>query len=121
MAVFDWIAQRFALAVAPLLNAMENRIVSVLSDKIAAASGAQATASASLDAALARVALDVAKFQTTIDADNAKIAELQALVDQGTASPADIQALEALTQANVDMQAKLDALDPTSETTLPTG
>ena len=72
--------------------------MSVLSDAIA-------KVNASTDAAIARVTTDVAALQ-------AQIAALQAQIDAGGASPADIQAL-------ADLQAKLDALDPTSPTTLP--
>jgi len=71
--------------------------MSDLSDKIKALE-------TSVDAALARVQVDV-------DAFKAKIAELEAKVAAGTATPEDLAALEA-------MKAKVDALDPTSETTL---
>ncbi len=67
-------------------------------------SDAIAAASTSADSAISRVQSDVAALTQ-------KIADLQALVDQG-GSPADIQAL-------ADLQAKLDAIDPTSPTTLP--
>lgn len=80
------------------LKALGDTIMSVLSEKIAAAT-------ASTDQAIARVQGDV----TTL---TAKVAELQALVDQGTATPADLAALD-------DLKTKLDALDPTSTTTLP--
>lgn len=81
------------------LRALEDRIVSKLSDKIA-------EVTSSVDAAIGRVQSDVATL-------NAKIAELQALVDSGGASQADMDALESL-------RAKLDAIDPTSPETLPT-
>jgi len=70
----------------------EMKAMSVLSDKIVAVG-------VSLDAALARVDEDV-------QALTAKIAALQAIIDQGGATPEDLAALDAL-------QAKLDALDPT--------
>ena len=72
--------------------------MSQLSDAIAAVG-------ASLEAALVRVDEDVQALQ-------AKITELEALVAQGTATPEDLAALAAL-------QAKLDALDPTKPDTLP--
>jgi len=76
----------------------EIRIMSKLSDAIAALG-------ASVDAALARVDEDV-------QALTAKIAELQALVDAGGATPEDFAAL-------AEAQAKLDALDPTKPDVLP--
>jgi phage shock protein A len=80
------------------LEALGEKLMSALSEKIA-------SVSAALDAAIARVQADVATLQAKID-------ELQAAVDAGTASPADIQALE-------DLKERLDALDPTSPETLP--
>lgn len=56
------------------------------------------------DAALARVAEDVAALV-------AKIAELQAQIDAGTATPADFEALAVI-------KSKLAALDPTKPDTL---
>lgn len=84
---------------AALLQALEERIVSKLTDKITAVG-------ASADAAIARVATDV----TTL---HAKVDELQAEVDAGAASQAELDALDAL-------KAKLDALDPTNPVTIPT-
>jgi outer membrane murein-binding lipoprotein Lpp len=80
------------------LRAMEKKIVGQISDKLA-------ETEAALDAAIGRV-------QTDVDALNAKVADLQAKVDAGTASPEDVATLDRI-------KAKLDALDPTSEATLP--
>lgn len=80
------------------INALGESIVSQLSDKIAAASTAT-------DAAISRVQSDVTDLQ-------AKVAELQAIVDAGGASQADLDALDAL-------KSKLDGLDPVSPVTLP--
>lgn len=73
-------------------------LMSQLSDAIA-------NASASADAAISRVQGDVTALQ-------AQITDLQTQVSSGGATPADIQAL-------ADLKTKLDALDPTSATTLP--
>ena len=81
------------------LHTLEDKLMSALSDAIAAAN-------TSADRAIDRVQQDVTSLQARIDA-------LQAQVDQGGASQADMDALAAL-------QSKLDALDPSKETTLPT-
>lgn len=80
------------------LKAMESRIVSALSDAIAAAS-------TSADSAISRVQADVTSLK-------AQIAALQAQIDAGGGTPADMQAL-------ADLKTKLDALDPTSPVVLP--
>jgi hypothetical protein len=102
VALLRWAGQALAPSVVesltPLLDALGDRIVSALSDAIAAASK-------SADDAIARVQSDVAALDATIEA-------LQAKIDQGTATPEDIAAVQAL-------QAKLDALDPTSPEVLP--
>lgn len=74
--------------------------MSALSDAITAVG-------TSVDAATVRVQTDVAAFQQ-------KIADLQAIIDSGTYTQADVDALAAL-------QAKVDAIDPTSPVVLPTG
>ena len=81
------------------LHQLEDKIMSQLSDAIAAAN-------TSADRAIDRVQQDVTSLQARIDA-------LQAQVDAGGATQADMDAIAAL-------QAKLDALDPTKEETLPT-
>lgn len=73
---------------------MERKIMSAVTDKIAAAT-------ASADAAIARVQGDVASLQAQID-------ELKA----NATTPDDLAAIDAL-------QAKLDALDPVKPDTLP--
>jgi phage-related minor tail protein len=88
-----------ARALAPLLDALKEQIVSQISDAIA-------RLNTSLDAAVTRVTTDVAALK-------AQIADLQAKVDAGGATQADLDALAAA-------QAKLEALDPTSPATLPT-
>jgi hypothetical protein len=85
-------------SVGRLIHESENRLMSALSDKITAVG-------TSLDAAIARVQSDVATLTQ-------KIADLQALVDQGTATPEDIAALDML-------KSKLDGLDPTVPEVLP--
>ena len=82
-----------------LSQSAKDWIMSQLSDAIA-------KVSASADAAVARVQTDVQGLKD-------QIAALQAQIDAGGASPADLQALS-------DLQAKLDALDPTTPATLPT-
>ena len=82
----------------PLLNQFQEVIMSVLSDKIAALT-------TSVDAAVARIQVDVTAF-------GAKIAELEAKVAAGGATPEEIQALD-------DLKAKIDAIDPTSDVVLP--
>ena len=84
--------------VAPLLTALETRLMSALSDQIAALG-------TSTDAAVTRVTTDVTTLKATI-------ADLQAKVDAGLATPEDIAALTAL-------QAKVDGLDPQSPVVLP--
>ena len=81
------------------LKALGDLIMSVLSDKIDAATK-------SVDAAITRVQTDVEKLST-------KITELEKTVAAGTATPEDLAALDAL-------KAKVDALDPTTPTVLPT-
>jgi division protein CdvB (Snf7/Vps24/ESCRT-III family) len=80
------------------LRELEERIMSLVGDKITELNTA-------VDAALARVQEDVETLNTTI-------AELQAKVDQGLATPEEIAALEGAI-------AKVNALDPVSPETLP--
>jgi hypothetical protein len=80
------------------LQALESKLMSVITDKIAALT-------TSVDGALARVQEDVTTLQAKIDA-------LQAQVDAGVATPEDLAALDAL-------QAKVDALDPVKPDVLP--
>jgi predicted nucleic acid-binding Zn-ribbon protein len=79
------------------LKALEHRLMSALSDKIA-------EATAKVDAATARVQTDVAALKK-------QIADLQAKVDAGGATQADLDAIQAL-------EDKVDALDPTSPGTI---
>ncbi len=80
-----------------LLNKFGDKLMSQLSDALAAAT-------ASVDAAISRVTNDITSLQ-------AQIAALQAQIASGTATQADLDALAAL-------QAKVDALDPTNPATL---
>ena len=101
------------------LDSLEAKM-SQLSDAIAAAKASADSASTSLDAAIGRVQVDVDAFKAQMATMQAKIDELQALVDAGGATPADIQALADL-KAELDAhKAKLDALDPTNPATIPT-
>lgn len=95
---FDWTSGGFPGVTASDLEAFGDRLMSILSDKIDAAT-------ASTDAAIVRVQTDVAAL-------NAKIVELQTLVDSGGATQADLDALDAL-------KAKVDALDPSSPVVIP--
>jgi hypothetical protein len=81
-----------------LSEAAKGWIMSALSDAIA-------KVNTSTDAAIGRVQTDLASLKD-------QVAKLQAQIDAGGASPADLQAL-------ADLQAKVDALDPTSPATLP--
>jgi len=79
------------------LEALEDRIMSKLSDKLAEVEASQ-------DAALARVQEDVA-------AQAAKIADLEAKVAEGTATAEDLATLDRI-------KAKNDALDPIKPDTI---
>lgn len=65
---------------------------------------------AALDNLEAKIDAETTQVQTKVAALDAKIAELQALVDAGTATQAQIDQLARLT-------AKVDAIDPTEPTT----
>ena len=80
------------------LEALGEKLMSALSDKLAALG-------TTADAAIARVQSDVTALK-------AQIAALQATVDSGGATPDDLAALDTL-------NAKLAALDPTQPATLP--
>lgn len=84
-------------AILAAVKALEGSM-SQLSDKIA-------SLGASVDSAIGRVQGDIQSL-------TGKIADLQALVDSGGATPGDLAAI-------ADLQAKLDALDPSHPATLP--
>ena len=88
----------FSIDFSPAAKTYLEKLMSQLSDAIAAAS-------ASTDAAITRVQTDVTSLK-------AQIAALQAQIDAGGATPADLQAL-------ADLKTKLDQLDPTTPTVVP--
>jgi hypothetical protein len=81
-----------------MLAIQKEEIMSILTEKLA-------ELNSSFDAALARV-------QDDVDTLNAEVAELKIKIENGTATPDEIAALDTL-------RARIDALDPTSPTTLP--
>jgi phage shock protein A len=80
------------------LAALEEYLMSRISDEIA-------DVKASLEAAIQRTRLVVSNLE-------ARVAELQARVDEGSATPADEAAL-------AEVKTMLDQLNPSSPTTLP--
>ncbi len=110
----------FNLDYAHRLTALEST-VSVLTDAIATLKTSSDAETASLDAAIARVQAEVATFTAQAATLQAQIDALQKQVDSGSADPAVIQALADLTAQRDANKAKLDALNPASPATLPSG
>jgi hypothetical protein len=94
------------------------RLMSDISDKIAALSAAQDLTDSKLDAFVVRHTDEVAAEQAALADLRAQIVALQALVDAG-GTEADKTALDTLIAREAEHQVKLDALDPTSPVVLP--
>lgn len=101
------------------LDALEKRIMSQISDAIAAVKAGQDTTDASVDAEIARIQNAITTLTAQVAADDAKIADLQAKVDAGTATPADFQMLADITAQQAATKTKLDQVNPATATTLP--
>ena len=94
-------------------------LMSALSDEIAAVKAAQALTDTSLAAAVARADEDKLSFQADLDAQAARIVELQRLVDEGLATPQDLADLQAIAVKEAEHQGVIDALDIRKDAVLP--
>lgn len=101
------------------LDALEQRIMSKLSDKLDALEAAQQKTDDEIKAAVQRNQEDAASFETDLASLHDQIAALQKQIDEGTASPADLDRFDRLVAKEAEHAASVAALDARKPDVLP--